>query len=34
VDTPDAREGVVSFIERRPANFISTGIPKIDNAAS
>jgi enoyl-CoA hydratase/carnithine racemase len=31
VDGPDAREGVLSFIERRPAKFVTTGIPRIDN---
>jgi enoyl-CoA hydratase/carnithine racemase len=31
VDTPDAREGVLSFIEKRHAEFVTTGIPQIDN---
>jgi enoyl-CoA hydratase/carnithine racemase len=31
VEGPDAREGVLSFIERRPPNFVTTGIASADN---
>jgi len=31
VESPDAREGVASFIERRRPQFVTTGIPAIDN---
>lgn len=34
VASPDAREGVASFIERRPAKFVTSGINRFDNPAA
>lgn len=31
VDSPDAREGVASFIDRRRASFVTCGIRRVDN---
>ena len=34
VDSPDAREGVASFIDGRRPTFITTGVPRVDNPAA